>query len=399
MQVLRVLRGALGCVRLLGGFPYTWDSASGFFIRRKPLLVWTVTISLFIIILTSLSVIMFELKGGKDMPVIKLTTLKVMSKSWNIAIVCMTMNGVIAHRTLAKVVQGMIELPGCQKHRFSKLDIIFVMVSIIMALVHMVSMVNIRTTGLIPYIDTLTQVVWFTGILPCDTTLFLFPLLFHIMCTYISIALEDGFQFCSAVMKERKKADSKAVLDSKDKTSTAALVNFSAKFGVFLSNATDLVYHINDILEGTVTYFSVPVATTLLNETLCFTIISFLNINEGVSFHAAIFTIIFFIGSFTRTALILAGPERLLAKRLKLIRLLRRLKMCTPSAIEKQEMDDAITALQDGPAFRIYGIFTLGPHCFLSMASFVTTYVIIAYQLDTSEKAVMRNPANLHYHQ
>ncbi|MPC59225.1 hypothetical protein E2C01_053241 [Portunus trituberculatus] len=370
MQMLWMLRGVLACVRVLGGFPYTWDSASGFFIRRKPLLVWTMAISLLIFLLASMSVIMFDLKGGKDMPVIKTTTLVVMSKSWNITIVCLTLNAVIAQRTLAKVVQGMFELPGSKKHRFKKLNTIFVMASVIMVFVHMASMITLRTTGIIPYIDTITQVICFAGILPCDTNLFLFPLLFYVMCSYISTALEDGFQFCCVVMRERKKAGSKhdIVLNPKDKTSTAPLANLSARFEVLLSNATDLVYHINDILEGIVKYFSVPVAITLLNETLCLTSMSFLTINDSVSFHATILTILFFIGSFTRTALILAGPERLLAERLKLIRLLRRLKMCTSSAIEKQEMDEAITALQDGPVFRIYGIFTLGPHCFLSVS-------------------------------
>lgn len=32
------------------------------------------------------------------------------------------------------------------------------------------------------------------------------------------------------------------------------------------------------------------------------------------------------------------------------------------------QMDHAIIALQDGPVFRIYGIFTLGPHCILSVS-------------------------------
>ena len=314
MQMLWVLQGVLCCVRALGSFPYTWDSTNGFFIRRKPLLLWTVTIGLFIILLTSSSAIMFELKGGKDMPVIKLTTLLVMNKSWNITIVCLTLNGIIAHQNLARIVQSMLELPGSKKHRFRKLEIIFVFFSIVIIFVHMTSMIALRMSGVIPYIDIITEVICFAGILPCDTTLFLFPLLFHVMCTYISATLEDGFQFCIAIMKERQKDGSKHVLISKDKTNTAPLVNSSAGFQVLVSNATDLVYLINDILEGIVKYFSVPVAITLLNETLCSTIISFLTINEGISFHATIFSIIFFIGSFTRTALILTGPERLLDK-------------------------------------------------------------------------------------
>ncbi|XP_042203186.1 uncharacterized protein LOC121853240 isoform X2 [Homarus americanus] len=381
--MVRCLLAVVGVLRMFGGFPYTWNSSSSpTFTRRTYLVAWSVICGLLAAVLVFLPVSLHK----ADFPVLSKETRRTsltisVNISW-ITVAALLSHTICHHTKLCKLLQSVCQLPFVgHQQGFSKTGLV---VCVSTLLVVAVCQAGNLMVGLLfhenvpPVVRTLLLVRKFT----VDNVAYIVPLLFHLTLTLLARSLKIAsctWLFPSSPHKMECDPEAPVVITHEDQTNTSCgYIALSRQEDpttfIFIQNEstsqetfhelslTDIrmmrnyVLTFNVVLEDLLGYFQLPVLVLLFNDLVLITTRSYLLIVNDTNIFTECLSIIFGSASFTRTLLLIISPRYIVKQRQDIARRLRRYKMNPVPPSVKEEI-----------------------------ASFVTTYAIIAYQLEIGE--------------